>query len=132
MSDDGKSPSLAELVNALSAMRQRDTPEPQGLAKHVGNGMAVIVLAMGFWMANGISNMQRDLAEVSTKVEAIGDTVGKMQQAQNGTGADIGDMKAKAAELAARVTALESSRTSFNDRMRIVEGQKPLSGDDRR
>lgn len=126
MTDQQHNPSFGELAAALAALNRPAQPEQLGFAKHVGNGLAVLVIGMGVWMASTISSLQNTLTGVSTKVDAISKTLGDVQTAQNGSVAAIGDIKAQNVGLAQRVTTLETNVQRLNDRMRIVEGQKPL------
>lgn len=120
------SPNFAELVASLAALRPQQQQDQQGLAKHVGNGLALIVLAMGFWMATTISTLQNTLTQVSTTVTAINKTLGDVQASQGATVSEVSDLKAQNAALAQRVTTIETGIQRNADRMRLLEGQKPL------
>lgn len=125
---DGSQPSFGELAAALAALnRPQQQAEPQGIAKHVGTILCAAIIAMGVWMASTISSLQNTLTSVSTKVDAITKTLGDVQTAQGGSVAAIGDIKAQNAGLAQRVATLETNSQRLNERMRIVEGQKPLT-----
>lgn len=126
-SQQNPQPNFAELVASLAALNRPAQVEPQGIAKHIGNGLAIIVLGMGFWMASTISSLQNTLTGVSTKVDAITKTLADVQTAQGGSTAAIGDIKAQNAGLSQRVTSIETSIQRMNERVRIVEGQKPLA-----
>lgn len=120
-----KTSGLGELAAALAALRPPPA-EAQSLSKAVQTIIVAAALGIGAWVMSSINAVQATLAGVSTTVQSIQKAIGDVQTAQLGATAAIGDMKAQNAQLVQRVATLETASQRMNDRMRIVEGQKPL------
>lgn len=118
-------PGLGELAAALAALRPASN-EAQSLSKGVQTIIVAAALGIGAWVMSSINAVQTTLAGVSTTVQSIQKAIGDIQTAQGSATVAIGDMKAQNAQLVQRVTTLETGAQRMNDRMRIVEGQKPL------
>ena len=126
MADDRNvRPLLDDLVALLAALRPAG-PDAQSLSKGVQTLIVAAALGIGAWVMSSINAVQATLAGVSTTVQSIQKAIGDVQTAQGSAAAAIADMLAQNAQLVQRVTTLEAGSQRMSDRIRIVEGQKPL------
>jgi hypothetical protein len=125
MSENSPPPDLAQMAALLAAMRPT-SPDTQSLPRIFQGMIVVIALAVAFWVVTSINTMQQTLVGVSMTVKAIQDSVGSVQSAQTGSANQIGDLRASSAQIAVRVSALETAVLRNADRLRVLEGQKPI------
>ncbi len=119
-------PSMNDILTAVAALRPAPVEE-KGLAKHVGTIIVALLLALCLWVGATLVSVGNTLTKVSTSVDNIQKSVDELKLAQNGMNDKIADLQSRLAQHDQRLNSIDGIDTRLAERLRIVEGQKPLS-----
>ena len=124
-------PTLAEVVALARSLATPPPAPPQapenGILKAIAAGAGTILVALCIWVGSTISGLSNTMTKVSTNVDAMTKQIGDMQVTQQTTTGRMSDMQAAIAKNGSRIDAIADDQTRLRERMRIVEGQKPLN-----
>lgn len=134
MSDKSVS-DLVETMKVLQALQpQAPAPSParddKDITKTVVGGVVAligaIILALVFWVGSSVNSLSSVVTRMSANMDTLQKTVNDIQAAQNTTGQQLADGKAVNAKQDARQDAVEADINRIKERVRMLEGQKPV------
>lgn len=119
-------PSLNDFIDALAKTRA-PAPEESGLAKYIAAAIGAIAIALCLWVGSTLVSVGQTISTMNANVINIGKAVDDLKTQQSGLGDKVADLQSRLAQHDLRLNAIDQWRQSTNDRLRIVEGQKPLT-----
>lgn len=139
MAAASRGPTAAEIAAAIAVASAAPPPAPapapakeDSLSKTLVNGavsvIGLIIVALIFWIGNSINDLSKSVVIMSTNVESLQKSIGQLQQGQGETSKTTSDLQAGLAAGGARTTAIEADVTRVKERVRMLEGQRPLNG----
>lgn len=118
-------PSMNDILTAMSIF-QRPAPEEKGLAKHASTIVVAIILALCLWVGASVTSLSTTVTRMSANLDSLQKSMSDLQASQSAATGKVADIQAAVAKQDARVLAVEQDQQRMRDRLRIVEGQKPL------
>ncbi|WP_298810648.1 hypothetical protein [uncultured Sphingomonas sp.] len=101
-------------------------PDDRGLAKHASTVIVAIILALCLWVGNSVSSLGTTVTRMSANVDALQKGIADLQASQGSASVQLSDTKATNAKQDARADAMEADMSRVKERVRILEGQRPL------
>ncbi|WP_294356312.1 hypothetical protein [uncultured Sphingomonas sp.] len=102
-------------------------PDDRGLAKHASTVIVAIILALCLWVGNSVSSLGTTVTRMSANVDALQKGIADLQASQGSASVQLSDTKATNAKQDARADAMEADMGRVKERVRILEGQKPIT-----
>lgn len=126
-----QSPSLMEMIGAMNALHPTAAPVDNSgntFAKAAGGVIVALVLALMVWVGSTLSGLTTSMATLTANVSSVQKSIADLQQSQGSTLQQLADGKASDAKQDARLDAHEADTNRIKERVRMLEGQKPLTG----
>lgn len=133
-------PSLMEIMQAMQLM-QSPPPVLQpvaaveadgGVTKLVVGGicamLGAIILALIFWLGSSVSGLTTTVTKMSANVDQLQKSIADLQQTQGTATQQLADIRTTNAKQDAEQVSIKEDLNRMKERIRIVEGQKPLPG----
>lgn len=125
-------PNLTELLAALATLRPQTPPQTadeKNLLKGASTIIGAIVLALCLWVGSSVNGLGTTVTRIAANIDAVQKSLSDLQATQSSTAQQLSDMKAVNAKQDARADAVDADLVRVKERMRIIEGQKPLGED---
>lgn len=130
-------PSMNDMLTIIAALRGGTPPTPtspgsekEGTTKLVVGGVismiGAIMLGLIFWVGSSVNGLSTSVTKMSANVDQLQKSISDLQQSQGTTSQQLSDGKAVNARQDARMDAVDADINRMKERLRIVEGQKPL------
>lgn len=129
-------PSQLELLAALVPLLRPPAPpaapaaERGDLTKTIVGGIVAtigaVALALIFWVGTSVSGLSTTVTKIGANVDQVQKSIADLQATQGATSTQLSDGKAANAKQDARADAQEADINRVKERVRILEGQKPL------
>jgi hypothetical protein len=129
-------PSQLELIAALVPLLRPPAPpaspavERGDLTRTIVGGIVAtigaVALALIFWVGTSVSGLSTAVTKMGGNVEGVQKAIADLQATQGSTSTQLSDGKAVNAKQDARADAQEADMNRVKERVRILEGQKPL------
>lgn len=130
-------PTAADVAAAITALSAATGAAGSGhakddsLSKSVVNGavgiVGLILVALIFWIGSSINDLSKSVMIMSANVDSLQKSIGQLQQGQGETSKTTTDLQAGLAAGGARTTAIEADINRVKERVRQLEGQRPLN-----
>lgn len=117
-----QSATTADIVAAVQAL----TPEEKGFAKHATSITVAVILALILWAGGQLWGLNNTVTRMSANVDTLTKSISDLQQGQGSSSKTIGDLQRSDAAQDARAMAIEADINRVKERVRLLEGQKPL------
>lgn len=127
---------ISELLTIITALKAPPAPpapassDKDSVTKVIIGGIVTIlgavVLALIFWVGTSVSDLSKSVTTMSANVDQLQKAIADLQQSQGTASQQLADGKATNARQDARADAIEADVGRIKERLRIVEGQKPL------
>jgi hypothetical protein len=133
-------PSLMEIMQAaqlLQANAAAPAPAPtrdddRGVTKLVVGGicamLGAIILALIFWVGSSVNGLGTTVTKMSANVDQLQKSIADLQQTQGTATQQLSDIRTTNAKQDARQDAIDADMNRVKERVRILEGQKALTG----
>lgn len=119
--------STADIVAAIQALNAQQ--DERGVMKHAPGIIVAILLGLIFWVGATLLSLNNTVTRMSANVDTLSKSISDLQSGQGASSKTIGDLQALTARQDARSDAIEADMSRVKERMRILEGQKPLELD---
>jgi len=127
-------PSQLELLAALvPLLRPPATPsggDDRGITRLIVGGataaIGAIMLGLIFWVGTSVNSLSGSVTKMSANVDQLQKSIADLQVNQGATSTQVSDGKATNAKQDARADAQEADINRIKERVRMLEGQKPL------
>ena len=137
MSGPAAPPSMNDMLTIIAALRPAATPttatpgpEKEGTTKVVVGGVismiGAIILGLIFWVGSSVNGLSTSVTKMGANLDQLQKSISDLQQSQGTTSQQLSDGKAVNARQDARMDAVDADINRMKERLRIVEGQKPL------
>ncbi len=114
----------------VAAVKNDDTG---GVTKLVVGGicamMGAIILALIFWLGSSVTGLNTTVTKMSSNVDQLQKSIAELQQTQGSASQQLSDLKITNTRQDARQDSVEADLKRMKERIRMAEGQRPLSGD---
>lgn len=90
--------------------------------------LGAIILALIFWLGSSVSSLTTTVTKMSANVDQLQKSIADLQQTQGTATQQLADIRTTNAKQDAEQLAIKEDMNRIKERMRIVEGQKPLPG----
>ena len=120
---------ILTIVAALKPGGVQPAPPPserEGLTKLMVSGVSAIILGLIFWVGTSVNGLSTSVTKMSANVDQLQKSISDLQHSQGTTSQQLSDGKAVNARQDARMDAVDADVGRMKERLRIVEGQKPL------
>jgi len=127
-------PSLMEMIGAMNALQHQNAPpvpvdnSGNSFAKAAGGIIVALVLALMVWVGSTLSGLTTSMATLTANVSSVQKSIADLQQSQGSAAQQLADGKANDAKQDARLDAHEADTNRIKERIRVLEGQPPLTG----
>jgi len=140
------SPSLMEIMQAMALVHPAPAPvapvpvavpvtaeKDGGVTKLIIGGVIafigfILLLTFGY-AANSLTNLNTTVTKMSSNVDQLQKSIAELQQTQGSASQQLSDLRITNTRQDARDDAVEADLKRMKERIRMAEGQKPLSGD---
>lgn len=112
--------------NLVAALAALTPPEERGIAKHAASIIGAVILALILWAGGQLLNLNNTVTRMSADVSALSKSIDGLQSGQGASAKTIGDLQRSDAAQDARDNAYEADMNRVKERVRMLEGQKPL------
>jgi hypothetical protein len=119
--------STADIVAAIQVLNAQQ--DERGVMKHAPSIIVAILLGLIFWVGATLLSLNNTVTRMSANVDTLSKSISDLQSGQGASSKTIGDLQALTARQDARSDAIEADMSRVKERMRILEGQKPLELD---
>ena len=106
--------------------------ENSGVTKAVVTGicamLGAIILALIFWVGSSVNGLSTTVTKMSANVDQLQKSIADLQQTQGTATQQLADIRTTNAKQDAEQLAIKEDLNRMKERIRIVEGQKPLPG----
>ncbi|MBD8699267.1 hypothetical protein IFT54_05485 [Sphingomonas sp. CFBP 13714] len=120
-------PVVAPVVTAVKG------EDNAGVTKIVVAGIialiGAIMLALFFWVGTSVNGLNTTVTKMSSNVDQLQKSIAELQQTQGSAAQQLSDLRITNTRQDARHDAVEADLKRMKERIRMAEGQKPLSGD---
>ena len=140
-----KSLNLNEMLGLLQAFHQPVAPvvapivapikndDGGGVTKLIVGGIVVLIgvimLGVFGWGGSSVNGLNQTVTKMSANVDQLQKSIADLQQTQGTASQQLSDLRITNTRQDARHDAVEADLKRMKERIRMVEGQKPLSGD---
>jgi septal ring factor EnvC (AmiA/AmiB activator) len=130
-------------MEIMQAMQLMQSPPPVlqpvaaaeadgGVTKLVVGGicamLGAIILALIFWLGSSVSGLTTTVTKMSANVDQLQKSIADLQQTQGTATQQLADIRTTNAKQDAEQVSIKEDLNRMKERIRIVEGQKPLPG----
>lgn len=134
-----RAPSAADIAAAMAVLTPHITPPAppppppadNSVVKLVVGGVValigIIMAALFIWVGSSVQDLSRSVTLMSANVDNLQKSITELQQGQGANSKSTSDLQAQVAAGAARSTAIEQDMNRVKERVRILEGQRPLN-----
>lgn len=119
-------PSMEDIVAAITALHATAPAGEKGLAKHATSIVAAVVLALVLWVGSSVTSLGTTVTRISANVDQVQKSISDLQQGQTVATKSMADLQAASAKTDARADALDADMARTKERVRILEGNAPL------
>lgn len=120
--------STDEIVNAIKLLNAAN--EERGVAKYVPHILVTLILGILFYFATTVMSLTTAVTTLSANVNAMSKGISDLQVGQAASSKTVGDLQAASARQDARSDALDADIGRVKERVRILEGLKPVTETD--
>jgi hypothetical protein len=117
---------IASLIAATRPPAPAPVHEERGLAKHAATIIVAIILALCLWVGASVSSLGTTVTRMSANVDALQKGIADLQASQGSASIQLSDTKATNARQDARSDAMEADVVRIKERVRMLEGQRPI------
>ncbi|TCP94482.1 hypothetical protein C8J42_101948 [Sphingomonas sp. PP-CE-1A-559] len=118
---------LNDIASLIAATRPPAVAsEERGLAKHAATIIVAIILALCLWVGASVSSLGTTVTRMSANVDALQKGIADLQTSQGSASIQLSDTKATNAKQDARADAMEADVLRVKERVRMLEGQRPV------
>lgn len=118
---------LNDIASLIAATRPPAAHvEERGLAKHAATIVVAIILALCLWVGASVSSLGTIVTRMSANVDALQKGIADLQASQGSASLQLSDTKATNARQDARADAMEADVVRVKERVRMLEGQRPI------
>lgn len=123
-------PAQSEIVAAIQALSAaQSSADDRGMLKHASTIIVAVILALVLWVGATLLSLNTTVTRMSANVDVLSKTIDGLQTGSAASGKTIGDLQAMTARQDARANAIEADVNRVKERVRMLEGQKPLDMD---
>lgn len=136
-----QNPTLMEIMQAMQLMQSPPPAAPapapvrdddRGVTKLVVGGictmLGAIILALIFWVGSSVNGLSTTVTKMSANVDQLQKSIADLQQTQGTATQQLADIRTTNAKQDARQDAVDADINRMKERIRLLEGQKPLPG----
>jgi len=120
--------STADIVSAMVTLNAQQ--DDRGITKVIVGGVCAaigaILLALIFWVGSSVNSLSTNVTKMSANVDQLQKSISDLQTTQGTASQQLADGKATDARQDARADAIDADINRMKERVRILEGQKPL------
>lgn len=107
--------------------------EREGVTKLIVGGVIVLIgaimLALFFWVGSSVNGLNTTVTKMSANVDQLQKSIADLQQTQGTATQQLSDIRNTNTRQDARADAVDADLKRMKERIRMAEGQRPLSGD---
>lgn len=135
---------LSEIIQMMAVMNP--TPAPvavvaptadrdgdAGVTKLIVGGIVVLIgvimLGVFGWVGSSVNGLNTTVTKMSANVDQLQKSIADLQQTQGTATQQLSDIRTQNARQDARADAVEADLKRMKERIRMAEGQRPLTGD---
>jgi hypothetical protein len=104
-----------------------------GVTKLIVGGIVVLIgvimLGVFGWVGSSVNGLNTTVTKMSANVDQLQKSIADLQQTQGTATQQLSDIRTQNARQDARADAVEADLKRMKERIRMAEGQKPLTGD---
>ena len=136
------SPTLMEIMQAMQLMHTPSAPVPvpvpardddRGVTKLIVGGVVILIgaimLGLFGWVGTSVNGLNTTVTKMSANVDQLQKSIADLQQTQGTATQQLSDIRTQNARQDARADAVEADLKRMKERIRMAEGQRPLTGD---
>lgn len=112
--------------NLVAAIQALATPDERGIMKHASSIIGAVILALILWAGGQLLNLNNTVTRMSADVSALSKSIDGLQTGQGASAKTIVDLQRSDAAQDARDNAYEADMNRVKERVRMLEGQRPL------
>lgn len=120
---------MATLIEALAQRPPPPapaSPDERGIAKHAATIIVAIILGLCMWVGSTVSSLSTAVTKMQGTMDEVQRSVGNLQASQTTAVQQVSDLRTLVAKGDARADAVEADVGRVKERIRILEGQKPI------
>ncbi len=121
-----RAPTSKQTLEIVAAIQALTPPEEKGIAKHATSIIVAIVLALILWVGGTLWGLNNTVTRMSANVDTLSKSISDLQSGQGASTKTISDLQRSDAAQDARGNAFEADMNRIKERVRILEGQRPL------
>ncbi|KQN28111.1 hypothetical protein ASF00_09385 [Sphingomonas sp. Leaf34] len=142
--NNDKPVTLSEIIQMMAVMNP--TPAPvavvapavdrdgdAGVTKLIVGGIVVLIgvimLGVFGWVGSSVNGLNTTVTKMSANVDQLQKSIADLQQTQGTATQQLSDIRTQNARQDARADAVEADLKRMKERIRMAEGQRPLTGD---
>ncbi len=139
------SPSIMEIMQAIQLIHPPAAPVPapvpvpvpvekdNSVTKLIIGGVVgfigIVMMAVFLWVGSSVNGLNTTVTKMSANVDQLQKSITDLQQTQGSAAQQLSDLKITNTRQDARHDAVDADLKRMKERIRLVEGQKPLRGD---
>lgn len=116
---------------AVAPLVPRD--DSGGVTKLIVGGIVVLIgvimLGVFGWVGSSVNGLNTTVTKMSANVDQLQKSIADLQQTQGTATQQLSDIRTQNARQDARADAVEADLKRMKERIRMAEGQRPLTGD---
>lgn len=136
--------SLSEIIQMMAVMNPTPAPvavvappvdrdSDAGVTKLIVGGIVVLIgvimLGVFGWVGSSVNGLNTTVTKMSANVDQLQKSIADLQQTQGTATQQLSDIRTQNARQDARADAVEADLKRMKERIRMAEGQRPLTGD---
>jgi outer membrane murein-binding lipoprotein Lpp len=125
-----------EIMQAMQLMHTPPAPardDDRGVTKLIVGGVVILIgaimLGLFGWVGTSVNGLNTTVTKMSTNVDQLQKSIAELQQTQGSAAQQLSDLRITNTRQDARHDAVEADLKRMKERIRMAEGQRPLSGD---
>lgn len=135
-------PSLMDIMQAMQIMHPPAAPvvpvpvpveKDNSVTKLIIGGVVgfigIVMMAVFLWVGSSVNGLNQTVTKMSANVDQLQKSITDLQQTQGSAAQQLSDLKITNTRQDARDDAIEAEMKRVKDRVRMAEGQKPVSPD---
>ncbi len=135
---------LSEIIQMMAVMNPSPAPVAvvapavdrdgdAGVTKLIVGGIVVLIgvimLGVFGWVGSSVNGLNTTVTKMSANVDQLQKSIADLQQTQGTATQQLSDIRTQNARQDARADAVEADLKRMKERIRMAEGQRPLTGD---
>ncbi|TCP92737.1 hypothetical protein C8J42_102513 [Sphingomonas sp. PP-CE-1A-559] len=135
---------LREIIQMMAVMNPSPAPVAvvapavdrdgdAGVTKLIVGGIVVLIgvimLGVFGWVGSSVNGLNTTVTKMSANVDQLQKSIADLQQTQGTATQQLSDIRTQNARQDARADAVEADLKRMKERIRMAEGQRPLTGD---